>query len=398
VFAELVDAHCVPLPLPQQIDSKIIYNGSFMLYAKQILEHGIRQRNFQHLASTPIQWYINDKSLKGFSNLALAAYLLRVNRISGLSSLLKVKVIELEDVLNTPNYRLHRIPKKRGGWRVLEEPAPVLKRMQRRMNIHLQGYYAHLKPASVTGFVIAPKAPFKLVNVMQNAIPHVGKQHLLNIDLKDFFQSISAKRIYALLSGVHFQFDKQIAIALSLLCTYKGHLPTGAPSSPILSNWVCLELDWDLQAFCEQYGLTYSRYADDLSFSANEPIARTTVEALVNLIEKHDFRVNRRKMRLVSAHRQQVVTGIVVNKRPNIDRKQLKKIRAMLHDAETSGLEKATSKHLSSHFITHDQQELFLNRLQGYINWVGQVRGLNDPMHLRFTEGLLRVLKKRNRE
>ncbi|MDP2188796.1 MAG: reverse transcriptase family protein [Sphingobacteriaceae bacterium] len=323
--------------------------------------------------------------------------LLTLNRPGDVCRFMKMGKSDFEKLLNEPVYRSFYIPKKRNGKRKLEAPSGLLKKKQRWLNHHLQAYYLQVKSNAAHGFVALPKGENQRANVVQNALPHVGKRHLLNIDLKDFFQNISGKRVYELFKGPYFQFSDQVAIALSLLSTYQGHLPTGAPSSPVLSNWVCLELDQALEVHCACLGMTYTRYADDLTFSRDVPFSRAEVEALVALIEQHDFKINRRKMRLTGPNRQQQVTGVVVNERLSIDRRQLKKIRAMLHDAEKSGLEKATDRHLGKSGSALVQQQHFVAKLQGNVAWVGQVRGKNDPMYLRFAASLT-VLKQRLKE
>jgi RNA-directed DNA polymerase len=317
--------------------------------------------------------------------------LLTLNRPGDVCRFMKMGKTDFEKLLNAPVYHTHYIPKKRNGKRKLEAPWGLLKKKQRWLNRHLQAYYLQVKPQAAHGFVALPKGENQLANVVQNALPHVGKRHLLNIDLKDFFQNISAKRVYALFKGPYFQFSDQVAIALSLLSTYEGHLPTGAPSSPVLSNWICLELDQALEAHCASHGMTYTRYADDLTFSRDLHFSRDDVEAIVTLIEQHDFKINRRKMRLTGPNRQQQVTGLVVNQRLSIDRRQLKKIRAMLHDAEKSGLEAATAKNLGQAHPNLAAQQHFVARLKGHVNWVGQVRGKNDPLFERFTVSMQRL-------
>lgn len=350
----------------------------------------------QHRHPNPSPGFYDDQShqvaLRGSSiNVTRALRLLSINQPSELCRLFNLPRFELQQLLNAPQYRSFKIPKKRGGKRQLEAPQGLLKYKQRQLNQLLQSYYLCCKPKAVYGFVPHTKKGVKPNNVVQNAAPHVGKRHLLNIDLKNFFQNISAKRVYELFLGPHFGFHPQIAQVLSLLATYQGQLPTGAPTSPVLSNWICYELDQALMAHCESSGITYTRYADDLSFSADLPFERSEIETLVALIEQHQFTINRRKMRLTGPNRQLQVTGIVVNERLNVDRRQLKKIRAMLHDAEKTGLPLAAARHLGIAKATPEQQEQFVAKLQGQVYWVGQVRGKSDPLFVRFLASLALV-------
>jgi RNA-directed DNA polymerase len=220
-------------------------------------------------------------------------------------------------------------------------------------------------------------------NIVSNARQHIGKQFLLNLDLKNFFPCITAKRVKEMFLSEPFQFNEQTAIALTLLTTYEGRLPTGAPSSPVISNFICRTFDKDLANFCTNHQLVYTRYADDLTFSSDSPITKERISDIIALIEKHQFCLNEKKFRLTSAQRQQMVTGIVVNKKVNVDRKLLKKIRAMLHDWQVNGLNNASRHHFWHEIEADGSQQQFLNRLRGYINFVGQVRGKEDTLYRR---------------
>lgn len=300
-----------------------------------------------------------------------------------LSQFFRLPITELEALINSPTYQHFTLEKKKGGQRHIQAPLGHLKSIQRKLNASLQVKYYALKPAYVHGFVINPTMDTKQCNIALNASHHVGKKVLINLDLKDFFSSISASRVKALFSTEHFKFTDEIATALALLCTYRGHLPTGSPCSPVLSNFICLDLDASIQQFCSSRGLTYSRYADDLTFSSDQFIAPTTIAELKKLIVAHDFQINEKKFRLRAANRRQVVTGLTVNGQVNVDRRFLKKTRAMLHDLKCNGLNAAAQKHFSASTLEAFQKHLFLSRLKGYIDFIGQVRGKQDPTYLK---------------
>jgi RNA-directed DNA polymerase len=281
-------------------------------------------------------------------------------------------------------YSSHLIDKKRGGKRQIHAPSHQLKSIQKRLNYFLQGYYLCLKPQEVFGFVVNPESQGKKCNIKENAFPHIGRKHLLNLDLKDFFPSISASAVKALFQSSYFRFDGQLATALALLTTYQGKLPIGTPTSPVISNFICLKMDAALKYFCEERQINFTRYADDLSFSSNESFSDDLIQELIQLISSHGFEVNPKKLRLKSSNRKQTVTGLTVNNKVNIDRKLLKKIRAMSHDLSVNGLASAAQKHfkLAAPADTR-QQERFLNKLSGYVNFMGQIRGTNDEMYMK---------------
>ena len=300
-----------------------------------------------------------------------------------LSHFLESNFFDIQSLINYPNYISFKIPKKKGGTRTIFAPDGKLKDVQKRLNFYLQAYYFCIKPTESHGFVIHPKSMHLSCNIVENAKMHVNKKHVLNIDLKDFFPSISALRVKELFMSPLFDYSEQIATALALLTTYKGNLPIGAPTSPVISNFICMQLDADLIDFALTNQLSYSRYADDLTFSSNSKIEKETILGIRELIEQNKFKVNEKKFRLQTSNRKQTVTGITVNEKPNVDRKLLKKIRAMLFDWKKRGLLLATYAHFPYSNYGKDIDKLqkqFINRLNGYINFVGQVRGKNDSI------------------
>ena len=291
-------------------------------------------------------------------------------------------------LINQPIYHQFEIPKKKGGQRIIMAPNKHLKRIQQHLNFYLQAYYYTLKPKEVHGFVVNPNCKKNYCNILENAKLHCNKKFVLNIDLKDFFPSIKGKQILALFQSPIFDFDEKIALMLAMICTYKGALPIGAPTSPVISNFICLQLDAALSEAAERFGLTYSRYADDLTFSCNETINNEMISELRSIITGQGFEINEGKFRITHKQAKQSVTGITVNKKPNVDRKLLKKVRAMLHDMTKNGLELATQKHFELNTATETElRARFVNRLGGYINFIGQIRGKTDRNYTMFKSG-----------
>jgi RNA-directed DNA polymerase len=211
---------------------------------------------------------------------------------------------------------------------------------------------------------------------------HTGKKTVLNIDLENFFPSISAKTVKNIFSNAPFNFNNQISTALALLFTYKGKLPQGAPTSPVISNFVCLQLDHDLITWSRMNNINYSRYADDLTFSADTFISQEKQQEIRQIINKFHFVVNEKKWRQRAKNRKQTVTGLTVNSKVNVDRRYLKKVRAMLHDLSANGIEIATINHLRlDEKASKEQERKFLFRLQGSIGFIGQVRGKSDAIY-----------------
>jgi len=312
-----------------------------------------------------------------------ALYLLSVSNAIELSLLLNTNILYIERIINAGLYKEHYTYKKNGKKRHIQVPEPQLKKLQKSLNYFLQAYYLWVGPDFAHGFKINKVTKTKSCNIVENAKPHVGKKYLLNIDLKDFFPSISAKRIKDMFTSPIFSFDENLAIALTLLTTYKGKLPTGAPTSPAISNFICMQLDNDLNNFATTHNLNYTRYADDLSFSSDTPISYESKHVIFNLIKKNNFLINYKKVHFKTSNRRQTVTGLTVNEKVNVDRKLLKKTRAMLHDLITNGLQSAVQRHFNNENIKQKDIMKFVFRLEGYINFIGQVKGKTDPYYLK---------------
>ena len=323
-----------------------------------------------------------------------AIHFLSIETPFELCRFLKTPLFELQEIMNAPVYENYVIKKKGGGSRRIFAPDYKLKILQKRLNYFLQAYYLCIKPAEVHGFVVNPRYLGVHCNIVANASIHTGKKHVLNIDLKEFFQSISAKQIKNLFTSPYFNYNEHIATALTLLTTYRAILPTGAATSPVLSNFICRNLDADLKIFCRENGLHYTRYADDLTFSSDETILQDNIQNIIQLINKNGFEINKKKMRLQSSNRKQTVTGLTVNEKVNVDRKLLKKIRAMLHDGTTNGIDEAAKRHFNlKNEPDYKHIALFVFRLKGYINFVGQVRGKNDCMYEKMKQSFDKQIK-----
>ena len=298
----------------------------------------------------------------------------------------------LEQMINSPKYRSFTIAKKRGGVRKIEAPEPRLMQVQQTLNHGLQSLYRCNPDPSVFGFVINDDKITTASPIVQNAFPHVGKPYVLNIDLKDFFPSIRAHRVKELFLSDRFRFNEHTATVLTLLTTYQGYLPQGAPTSPMITNFICASMDEEMRKLSSEQGWTYTRYADDLTFSANKPFLDVAMNQIRSIVESNRFVINEKKIRQKGLGRRQEVTGIVVNTKANVKRNYIRQVRAMLHDLEKNGPTVAAANHFkNSPVVRKSDQHVFLNRLRGYISFIGQVRGKDDSIFLRF-QGKLKEL------
>jgi retron-type reverse transcriptase len=273
------------------------------------------------------------------------------------------------------HYVRFTVPKKSGGVRELSAPHRHLAAAQRWIfqNILLR---LPTHPAA-HGFI-------KGRSIRTNALPHVGQHTLVNADLKDFFPTITFPRVLGAL--VHLGYSPAAATVLALLCTesprqlveYAGKrfyvatgsraLPQGACTSPALSNLIARRLDSRLQGIAAKLGWQYTRYADDLSFSADataEPKKMTgyLLARIRHIALDEGFAVNEKKTRVLKQNSQMAVTGIVVNERPGVRRREVRRLRAILHNAQRHGLA-SQNRTGDSHFEA---------RLRGQIAFVQMV-------------------------
>lgn len=226
-----------------------------------------------------------------------------------------------------PEYERDRyfdIPKKSGGKRWIAAPIPEIKELQRKLNELFTIVYE--PRLSTHGFAMER-------SIVTNAELHVGARFVFNLDLEDFFPTIHLGRVRGLFLKKPFECKPEAATVLAQLCCHNGKLPQGAPTSPIISNLICGKMDVDLQRFARDYACTYTRYADDITFSSDRrafPPAIATHdeagklqvgEALLSIITQNSFVVNEAKLRLQNENRRQIVTGLKVNQFPNVPRK-----------------------------------------------------------------------------
>lgn len=293
-----------------------------------------------------------------------------------LAKLLDIKYSELIKYTKGQHYKSF-ITKGKGRKRIIFEPSPRLKLIQRKLNYYLQALYISERPKSVHGFVKSVPEEKLEYSILSNAYQHVGKNYVINADIFRFFPSINANMVrnVFLQEPFEFEFDENTASAIALLCLNKNWLPTGAPTSPIISNFVCIKMDKELEEFASKYEYTYTRYADDLTFSgANKPDGKFK-EELSSILEKHSFKLNYRKYRVLSKFTRQTVTGIVVNEKLAVNRKYKKRLRAIQHDIRVNGIEKASERHNGRppEFFELDEfqnsvlgKELFLKQVDEY--------------------------------
>ena len=300
-----------------------------------------------------------------------------------LSRLLSCEFKSFRIIIAGANYREFNIPKTKGGYRTIVAPSEYLMELQTRLNKYLQALYCKIKPEASYGFVLSYKEEKNPMTIITNAEKHLNKEFVLNIDLKDFFHSISATRVKKFFSSSPFNFNEELATCITLIGCYNKRLPMGAPTSPVISNLICIAMDNQLMKLAAENKFIYTRYADDITFSANEKITEEVINNVKEIIMNNGFVLNEKKYRLQSKYRQQTVTGIKVNTKTNVDRRYVRNVRATLHDIKLNGLEKAAMKHYKTILIDEKLLNTFIKSIDGKINFIGQVKGREDNVYIR---------------
>jgi retron-type reverse transcriptase len=226
-------------------------------------------------------------------------------------------------------YRTYPLPKRSGGTRLITAPSKGLKRLQRRL-LDL-GFAEVPLHRAATGFLRGS-------STLENARPHVGRQMVVNADIESFFPRTSHAHILRACRKLAGGMLSERAIRfVADLCSYGGGLPIGAPTSPAIGNIVLTPPDRAIDRAAKRFGIAYTRYADDLTFSGGGDCHR-----ILPFVEKVlgglGYELKRKKINLFRKGRRQVVTGLVVNEKPNLPRRIRRRLRAAVHH-RTNGRE-----------------------------------------------------------
>lgn len=250
------------------------------------------------------------------------------------------------DAATRLHYRRYTIPKRDGSERPIWEPLPILKETQRWI---LRNIVERLLVHGAAHGFLAGRS------IGTNAAVHGGSKVILKMDLKEFFPTVTMRRVKGIFRKAGYR--EQVSTLLAMVCTEAPRevvqrngktyyvslgprcLPQGAPTSPGLSNTICLKLDGRMDGLARKYGWRYTRYADDLTFSLPEKHkGKPGLGALIGLVKKtvadEGFVINPKKTRVIRTGARQKVTGLVVNgpQGPRVDRKVKRQLRAAIHN------------------------------------------------------------------
>jgi len=265
-----------------------------------------------------------------------------------------------------PHYTAFAVPKRSGGYRVLYAPKAKLKAAQHWIRREILAKTFAEDPAH--GFIAGR-------SIHTNAAPHTGKDIVVTLDLDNFFPSVTYRRVRGIFQSLGY--GEEVAIPLAMLCTVKPAakvrefvggqrhrmLPQGAPTSPALANLACRHLDLRLAGLAAKFGCTYTRYADDLTFSGDAAFERSLkrfLPLLQKIVKAEGFKLKKDKTHLARRGARQKVTGLVVNDGPRVPRAYRRRLRAILHNARKTGLDAQN----------RDKHPHFAHALRGRIEFV----------------------------
>ena len=280
----------------------------------------------------------------------------KAETLSDLASLLGYEPKKLAYIVykipENEKYTEFTIPKRSGGERRIKAPVGQLKILQRKLADLLTRCLDDIN--QINGNKKPLSHGFRSgCSIITNARNHQNKRHVLNIDIKDFFPSFNFGRVRGFfIKNNNFSLNEKVATIIAQVAIHQNELPQGSPCSPIISNLVGHILDIRLVNLAKKYKCTYSRYADDITFSTNKSrfpkelavpakalsfITKKDINlwkagsALTHEIERTGFSINSKKTSLQHRTNRQVATGLVVNEKINIKREYYLRARSMCH-------------------------------------------------------------------
>ncbi|BBH23112.1 hypothetical protein Back11_44570 [Paenibacillus baekrokdamisoli] len=203
--------------------------------------------------------------------------------------------------------------------REIHAPNNILKELQKWIQLYI------LKPLRVSDWATAY---IPGTSIIKNAAIHIGQECVVNLDLKNFFNSISAVKVHRVFRVAGY--TKELATLFTKICTVNNCLPQGAPTSPYLSNLVCIKLDQELADFCQSLGIRFTRYADDMTFSGGKEIVKVLPQ-IYKIISKQGFLINNDKTKILNCGQRQEVTGLVVNDKVSVKKEFIRKLSQEIH-------------------------------------------------------------------
>ena len=348
----------------------------------------------------------------------------KAETLSDLSKIVGFKPKNLSYILyimpkKEKKYHTFKIPKKNGGERCIQAPNPKLKNLQKRIKNVLYNCCKELENSQTNKKRKNLSHGFKKkYSIHTNANIHKNKRYVLNFDIKDFFPTINFGRVRGyFIKNKDFNLNEKVATLIAQIACHDNQLPQGSPCSPIISNLIAHLLDVQLVKVAKKYKLSYSRYADDITFSTNQKVFPKEIayqnpdnpedwklnDIIDKTIESCGFKVHPDKTRMRYQDCRQVVTGLVVNKKVNVRSEYYKRARAMTHSLFTKGEYTIPGKSSpvdiedSPPQTEKDRKIKSPKRLEGILNHILYTRNRSDQRKIKELENCISLSKKNTR-
>lgn len=250
------------------------------------------------------------------------------------------------DSIGKINLCYHRfdISKKSKESRIILAPSKNLKRRQKWILKNI--LYKKKVSENAFGFV-------KNKSIKENAQVHADNNYAICLDIKDFFPSINKEKVYDLFR--RFGYTKSASECFSKICCYDNCLPQGAPTSPYISNLVCIEMDKELNSLATENEAKYSRYADDITFSSKNNI-ENLIPIIKSIVVKHGFCVNERKTRVYKNGQPMLITGLVVkDEKIKVPKKFKRELKQHIYYCKKLGVQNHLDNIHSERFINYKE-------------------------------------------
>jgi retron-type reverse transcriptase len=337
------------------------------------------------------------------------AKLRRITTKRELAELLGVNTAQLTYILYKlkpeAQYVCFSIPKKSGGIRIILSPTDKLKSLQASLsrllldcidevntikypapeaNKHKPANTKILKVKTPNSQIKQPSLSHGFVrhrSIITNAMMHLNKKNVLNIDLKDFFDSFNFGRVRGFfIKNNNFELDPHIATVIAQIACYDNKLPQGSPCSPVITNLITHSLDIKLASLAKKHSCTYTRYADDMTFSTRKKLFPRQImgeddgiyiagKKLKSEIKRAGFSINEKKTRIQHQDSRQDVTGLIVNKKPNVKKEYWRTVKSQCHILFRTG---AFTKTIVNRVVDGN-----INELEGQLNFIDQIDQYN---------------------
>lgn len=309
--------------------------------------------------------------------------LIDATTIPELAHVLNVTINHLKHLLKHKHYIQFFVPKSNGERRLIETPPKELKKILEKLNKLFQAAYHPVLPKSSFGCIPKTADEKQPRNIYTNALQHIKGKWVLNLDVKNFFHSISEKMVRKTLRNPPFNFNENTVKTLSDLVTHQDRLPIGSPTSPTISNWVMLELDNQLLKLSKKQEWKYTRYIDDMTFSSKHKFSKKSIKKIKALIHSVGFKTNKDKFQLQHISDEPMVTGLVLTpEKPDISKDYIKNLKEDIRIYHWLTENRMHARNIFPAYVLRK----FRDSIFGQINFVKTIRGEGHRSYLKLVQ------------